>query len=241
MISELSNTLYRLVGFYNTIPKSSGKVYKASYRSMVREVLYGIISLCSTFMTEESKKEAAPSFMVSTAAVWETCKEMELLPKSNKDAVLASFKTLQETIKDAKSEVHDIINGQDKSEGFDGGDSEDEATDLSEEELEVAKQCAKLVDMAVFVLQKINQRCIRENPNPSTLWLDDIFDLAQELIDETDVLVSQIYDEDVPTMKQQVAKYTEVSRKLVQLAKQQAAEEHAAWFAMCENKYDSMT
>jgi hypothetical protein len=237
MISELSNTLYRLVGFYNTIPRSSGKVYQAAYRSIIRDVLYGIISLCTTFMTEESKREAAPSFMVPTAAIWETCKEMETLPKSNKDAVLARYKVLQDTIKDAKAEVHDIVN-QDKDEGFE--DSEDEATDLSEEELEVAKQCAKLVDMAVFVLQKINQRCIRENPRPSTQWLDDMYELTQQLIDETDVLVSQIYDEDAHTMKLQVAEYTELSRKLVQLAKQHAPEEHVAWFAMCENKYDSM-
>lgn len=236
MISELSNTLYRLVGFYNTIPDlKSGKVYKTAYRSMIRDVLYGIIALCTTFMTEESKKDAVPSFMVPTAAIWETCKEMETtLPKSNKEAVLASFKSLQETIKDAKSEVHDIVNGDEK--GFE----DDEETDLNEEEMEIAKQCAKLVDMAVFVLQKINQRCIRENPNPSIQWLDDIFESAQELVDETDVLVSQIYDEDAPTMKAQVVKYIEVSRKLVQLAKQQAPEEHASWFAMCENKYDSM-
>lgn len=240
MISEMSNTLYRIVGFYNTVPDHSGKMYKAAYRSITRDLLHGIISLCTSFMSEENKKEHQISFMVPTAALWESCKEMEKLPKNNKDAVLSAWSRLQDTLKDAKSEVHEIASGQDKSEGFDDNEEEDEETDLSPEELEIAKQCAKLVDMAVFVMQKIERRCIRENQQPSSKWLDDIYDCAQKLVDETDMLVSQIYDEDAMTMREEVVKYIDQSKALVHLAKQQAEEEHAAWFAMCENKYDSM-
>ncbi|KAI9481461.1 MAG: Grap2 and cyclin-D-interacting-domain-containing protein [Benjaminiella poitrasii] len=239
MISEISNTLYRLVGFYNMIPNKSGNMYKKAYQSMTRELLYGVISLCSTFMTEDNRRETI-SFMVPTAALWETCKEMEKLPKNNKEAVLAAWKALEETLKDAKSEVHEIAAGQDRSEGYDDNEGFDDETDLNEEELEVAKQCAKLVDMAVFVMQKIERRCIRESDHPSIEWLDKVYQSACALVDGTDLLVSQIYDEDASTMRHEVQKYITQSKELVQVAKQQVEGEHLAWFSMCENKYDSM-
>jgi hypothetical protein len=234
MISTVSNTLYRIVGFYNTIPSSSGQNYVAAYRNVVRDLLHGVISLCSSFMT------TSLPFMVPTAALWETCKEMTSLPKTNKDAVLNSWTRLQATLKDAQSEVKEIVTGEDRSEGFDDNEEEDEPTDLSEEEMEVAKQCAKLVDMAVFVMQKIYTRCIKEQERPSVKWLDKVYASAQDLVDETDMLVSQIYDEDAMTMREEVKKYIEKSRGLAQLAKQNAPEEHVEWFSMCENKYDSM-
>lgn len=242
MIGEVSNTLYRLVGFYNTIPSSSGKVYKDAYKSITRELLQGIISLCSSFMTKDNEEETRKkvSYMVPTAAVWDACKYMVDLPKNNKEAVLNAWKSITETLKDAKSEAHEITTGQDRSEGFDDNEEEDDETDLSEEELEIAKQCAKLVDMSVFVMQKIERRCIRESEYCPVRWLDDIYASARKLVDETDVLVSQIYDEDVMTMKEEVKKYIEYSREVVNIAKQHTTEEHAEWFAMCENKYESM-
>jgi hypothetical protein len=242
MISEISNTLYRLVGFYNTVPNSSGIVYKDAYKSSTRELLSGVISLCSSFMSKDNEEETRKkvSFMVPTAALWDSCKDMIHLPKSNKEAVLNAWKSTTETLKDAKSEVHEIASGNDASEGFDDNEEGDNETDLSEEELEMAKQCAKLVDMAVFVMQKIERRCIRESEQCSVRWLDDLYKAARKLVDETDVLVSQIYDEDVMTMKEEVKKYIEYSKEVVNIAKQHTTEEHADWFAMCENKYDSM-
>lgn len=242
MISEISNTLYRLVGFYNTVPNSSGKVYKDAYRSSTRELLQGIISLCSSFMTKDNEQEtrAKVSFMVPTAALWDSCKDMVNLPKNNKEAVLQAWKSVSDTLKDAKTEVHEITSGNDSSEGFDDNEEQDDETDLSEEELEVAKQCAKLVDLAVFVMQKIERRCIRESSSCPTQWLDDVYASARKLVDETDILVSQIYDEDVVTMREEVKKYIGLSKEVVNIAKQHATEEHAEWFAMCENKYDSM-
>ncbi|KAI7901551.1 Grap2 and cyclin-D-interacting-domain-containing protein [Cokeromyces recurvatus] len=239
MISEISNTLYRIMGFYNTVPTKSGSMYKKAYQTIIRELLHGVISLSGSFMTEDNRRDTI-SFMVPTAALWETCKEMEQLPKNNKEAVLTAWKTLEDTLKDAKAEVHDIASGQDRSEGFDDNEGEDDETDLNEEELEIAKQCAKLVDMAVFVMEKISRRCIRET-HPSVEWLDKVYELANQLVDGTDLLVSQIYDEDAMTMKEEVKKYISQSKKLVQIAKQQVeGSDHFTWFSMCENKYDSM-
>ncbi|CAO3617156.1 unnamed protein product [Mucor hiemalis] len=242
MVSEVSNTLYRIVGFFNTVPSTCGKVYKDAYRSSCRELLQGIISLSSTFMSKENAEETRKqmSFMVPTAALWDSCKDMALLPKNNKQAVLNAWKILNETLKDAKSEVHEIIAGEDKSEGFDDNEEEDDETDLSEEEMEVAKQCAKLVDMTVFVMQKIERRCIRESENCPVQWLDDVYEHARKLVDETDILVSQIYDEDAVTMKEEVKKYIECAKKVVSIAKHNTTEEHLEWFSMCENKYESM-
>ncbi|KAI9262571.1 Grap2 and cyclin-D-interacting-domain-containing protein [Helicostylum pulchrum] len=242
MIGEVSNTLYRIVGFYNMIPDFSGKVYKEAYKTLVRDLLQGVISLCYSFMSKDNEEETRKkvSYMVPTAALWDTCESTVNLPKNNKEAVLNVWKSMTETLKDAKTEAHEIASGTDVSEGFDDNEEEDEATDLSEEELEVAKQCAKLVDMAVFILQKIERRCIRESEHCSAQWLDDVYTSARKLVDETDVLVSQIYDEDVMTMREEVKKYIEYSRELVNIAKHHASEEHADWFAMCENKYEAM-
>ncbi|KAI9282367.1 Grap2 and cyclin-D-interacting-domain-containing protein [Sporodiniella umbellata] len=235
MIQEISNTVYRVIGFFNTIPTEAGLNYKRAYQIVVNELLLGVASLCSNFMTEKNS-----SFMVPTAAIWDTCKDLENLPKDNKEAVLKRWNTIQANLKDAKSEVHDIVKGEDRSEGYDNNEGEDDETDLGEEELEVAKTCAKLVDMTVFVMQKIERRCIRENKKAPVQWLDEVYASAEKLADETDVLVSQIYDEDAIYMKEQVKLYIECSRDLVAIAKRQAEGEHADWFAMCENKYDSM-
>ncbi|KAI8988742.1 Grap2 and cyclin-D-interacting-domain-containing protein [Pilobolus umbonatus] len=238
MISEISNTLYRIMGFYNTIPNAIGKTYKICYRSIVRDMLNGVINLCSSFMDNEyvdAELKKKLSYMASTAVLWETCKEMESLPKDNKEAVIQSWKSIDATIKDAKKEVHEIVSGS-----TDKWDEDEDVMDLDEEELEVAKTCAKLVDMALFIMTKIERRCIRENPNPSIQWLDDIYNRAKVLMDETDILVSQIYDEDASFMREQIKHYIEVSKETVGLAKQAGADEHAEWFSMCENKYDSM-
>jgi hypothetical protein len=165
---------------------------------------------------------------------------MEKLPKNNKEAVLNAWKSMSDNLKDAKSEVHEIAAGQDKSEGFDDLEGEDDETDLSEEELEVAKQIAKLVDMAVFVIQKIERRCIRESEHCPVQWLDEVYLSARKLVDETDILVSQIYDEDIMTMKEEVKQYIEYSKQVVNIVKQNTTEEHLQWFSMCENKYEAM-
>ncbi|KAI8988398.1 Grap2 and cyclin-D-interacting-domain-containing protein [Mycotypha africana] len=243
MSGEISNTLYRIVGFYHTVPNSSGKLYKSAYRSLLRDILNGVISLCTSFMSEENKKETEKEqqqnklpFMIPTAALWETCEEAMSdinLPKNNKEATLKAWKRLTETLNDAREEVHNIVAGQDKSLGFDDNeDTDDERTNLNEEELEVAKQCAKLVDMAAFVMQKIERRCIKERAEMDVpvRWLDDIYEKLKDLVDETDVLVSQIYEEDCNTMKEEAKKYTRASIELVKLAKQCAPEEHTEWF-----------
>ncbi|KAG1303513.1 hypothetical protein G6F64_010005 [Rhizopus arrhizus] len=233
MIQEVSNTVYRIVGFYNTIPDKAGKVFKNAYRLAVNELMLGVINLCSNFL----RKEDQVSFMVPTAAVWDACKDLAGLPKDNRAAVQQAWVSLMRTLKDAKTEVHEIVRGEDRSEGFDN-EGEDDETDLTEEELEVAKTCAKLVDMAVFVMQKIERRCFGDQV--PVAWLDDVYRSAQILVDETDVLVSQIYDEDAAYMKEQVKLYIGYSKNLVNIAKHQAKGEHADWFVMCENKYDSM-
>ncbi|KAI8878969.1 hypothetical protein K501DRAFT_194638 [Backusella circina FSU 941] len=243
MVSEISNTIYRLVGFYNTIPKEKGQGYRDAYKSSASDLLLGVISLCSSFMDKKNEEETKKKlvFMVPTAALWDHCNEMTHLPKDNKEAVLGAWKSIQETLKDAQSEVHDIASGEDISGGFDDEEEEEDKTEaLDEEELEMAKTCSKLVDMSMFVTQKIERRCVRENQNPPVEWLDLIYNKAKKLVDETDVLVSQLYDEEVETMKKEVEKYIKLAGDLVKTAKEQATPEHAKWFEICENKYATM-
>ncbi|KAI9498818.1 hypothetical protein BDB00DRAFT_799635 [Zychaea mexicana] len=225
MITEISNTFFRLVGFYNTIPKQAGKTYKEAFRAAVRDTLLGQIALCNSF-SDEPKKE----FMVPTAVLWETCKMMETqMPVDNRAAVLKQWKTMQETLADAKSEVHDVADGDA------GGFDDDEDEEMSPEQIAVAKQCAQLVDLVVFIYVKIERRCIKE---ADCLLCDQLADAGRVLGDETDVLVSQLYDSDAETIRAKYIKeYVDKALALIQAAqKVSLPEEHAKWFEMCSKK-----
>ncbi|KAI9317023.1 hypothetical protein BX666DRAFT_135060 [Dichotomocladium elegans] len=218
MISEMSNTFYRLVGFYNTIPNTAGNEYKLQYRAAIRDALAGALALCQTFRTDQT-------FMVSTAELWETCKAMETaMPANNQEAVLRKWKEMVVLMNDAKSEVHGLVSGEEH-------DEDEEA--LDEDQVEVAKKVAKLVDLCILACTKIERRCIREVTAEAC---DAILELGIALGDETDVVVSQIYDADREEMKQHMNTYVSCALELIALAQKNTTEEHAKWFEMCKLK-----
>ena len=225
MITEISNTFYRLLGFYHTIPTElSGKAYKEAYRTAIRDLLLGQISLCNSFIHED-ERDKKKQFMVPTAVLWETCKLLETqMPKDNRGAVLKQWKTMHETVSDAKSEVHEVADGN--AEGFDE-DEDDEEWD--EEQLKVAKQCAQLVDLIIFVYVKVERRCIKEADQNVC---DELAEAGQQLTDETDVLVSQIYDSEPDVIRSKYIKeYVDKALKLIKVAQKiSLPEEHSKWF-----------
>ncbi|CDS08947.1 hypothetical protein LRAMOSA10307 [Lichtheimia ramosa] len=214
MVDEMSNTFFRMMGFYNTIPASAGQQYRTTYRKAIRDLLMGALSLWHTFREDDDGK-----FMVPTAALWETCKMMETsLPANNQAAVLAQWKDMHATMEDAKQEVHDLAEGEDE--------------DIEPEMKPVAAQCAKLVDLAVFVSTKIERRCLRETKDVKIC--DQLYIKSSALADETDVVVSQLYDVDDPELMRtkHIAAYIDCLCDLMAFAQKHTTEEHAKWFEM---------
>lgn len=212
MVDDMSNTFFRMMGFYNTIPASAGQQYRTTYRKAIRDLLMGGLSLWHTFREDDDGK-----FMVPTAALWETCKMMETsLPANNQAAVLAQWKDMHATMEDAKQEVHDLAEGEDE--------------DIEPEMKPVAAQCAKLVDLAVFVSTKIERRCLRETKDVKIC--DQLYIKSSALADETDVVVSQLYDVDDPELMRtkHIAAYIDCLCDLMAFAQKHTTEEHAKWF-----------
>ncbi|KAG0174294.1 hypothetical protein DFQ28_002668 [Apophysomyces sp. BC1034] len=215
MIQEISNTFYRIVGFHHTIPSEAGKIYKATYATMLRGLLQGAMSLCGSFMTTKPS-----SFMVPTAVLWETCKEMERsAPADNKVAVRRKWVSMRELVMDAKSEVLEIAE--------------------EETERRAAKQCADLVSLTTLLFQKIERRSIPDSK--SMTWLDRVCESGQTVADEVDVLVSQLYDtEDDSIMHAPLLKFVDCVTELVDIVQEDAKDEHAKWFEMCMVKVNSI-
>ncbi|KAI9260738.1 Grap2 and cyclin-D-interacting-domain-containing protein [Phascolomyces articulosus] len=240
MISEISNTFYRLLGFYHTIPiDKAGKAYKESYRAAIRDALLGQISLCNSFITATDKEDPSKKkFMVPTAVLWETCKLLESqMPADNRAAVLKQWKSMQETISDAKSEVHEVADGNATESGFlDEDESEDE---MSPEQIQVAKLCAQLVDLIVFLFVKVERRCIRE---ADMSLCDELAEAGHALTDETDVLVSQLYDSEPDAIRSKYIKeYVDKALALIKIAQKiSLPEEHSKWFEMCSKKLNDL-
>lgn len=211
MVLEISNTFYRIVGFYRTIPTAeAGHVFKTAYQSVVRQLLHSLISLCSSFMTTPLNTP----FMVPTAALWETCEQLEKsTPKNNEQAVRLGWKQLSSTLADAKQEVHDI-------------DQEEVA--ITEDADQVVEKCQKSVDLAAMILLKVERRCLAEG---NTAWLDRAYKAAETLTDEADVVVSQLYE--VETKQEAldaVARFRTCIADLIRIAQEVAKDEHATWF-----------
>lgn len=218
MVQEMSDSVYRLVGFYHGVPQSGYQAFKASYTTTIRQLLLGVQSLCSTFMDKDEHKV---EFMVPTAALWETCKTLQNdMPATNHAAAVASWKQMRETLSDVKEEVHD--------QGIDDDDEDEEEEEPKKEQVEseVQKQCAKLVDVAVLVFQKIERRCLADAANDNE-WCDRLWKSGKELADETDVLVSQLYEEDQPV---DIPAFIKKLLDLIAIAQERASGDHAKWF-----------
>ncbi|KAI7872358.1 hypothetical protein BDF14DRAFT_1992525 [Spinellus fusiger] len=233
MVQELCNTLYRLLGFYHTIPTASGNAYRTAYSNLVRDILQGAHTLCTTFKGE------SPTFMVPTAILWESCTALGKSPKNNEAAIRIQWDILQETLKDAKSEVHSILEEEEEEEEK---EKEETSTPKTQESIEQQKaltlKCTQLVDLTVLIYKKIQLRCLVGDG--SVEWLDTLHQHAITVVDETDVLVSQLYEEDAESMPQHICAYVGHCLALVQIAQQVAKDENLKWFEMCAAKLESL-
>ncbi|KAI8388073.1 uncharacterized protein BYT42DRAFT_558856 [Radiomyces spectabilis] len=229
MVKEMSDTIYRLIGFYQEIPLNAGKVYHATYRRKVQELLRATHHLCQTFLPEDKKEKA--SFMVPTATLWDLCKTLNGLPASNARAVIQEWKLLMDTLKDCKEEVHNVVDN-----GVDDFEGEEDAVPLEGEALKVAKRCAQLVDVTVFLFRKI-EKCFDKQ---DVTWLDNVYDQGKRVTDEADVLVSEIYDAEPNEMEGAVKQYAQHVTDLIQIAQEAINGADAKIFEMCKTKLNEI-
>ncbi|OAD73841.1 hypothetical protein PHYBLDRAFT_186950 [Phycomyces blakesleeanus NRRL 1555(-)] len=239
MIQEISNTLFRLLGFYHSIPISAGRAYLAAYTSLMRGVLQGTHTLCSTFSGD------APTFMIPTAVLWENCAALGKSPKNNEEAVRKLWIGFEETLKDAKSEAREMLNEEEDEDDFeDSEDSEEEEAKEKPTEDQIAakkaitEKCVQLTDLTVLIYKKIEVRCLDLG---SIEWLDRVSEHGNNVVDETDVLISQLYEEDADAMTVFVNKHVKQCIDLVKIAQEVAKDEHAKWFEMCATKLETLT
>ncbi|KAI8329458.1 hypothetical protein BC941DRAFT_442871 [Chlamydoabsidia padenii] len=247
MIDAISNTIYRLVGFYYDIP-SSCKVsqtldiatYRKAYQNITDGILRGALSLFVSFMDPEKVPTSTSStpFMLSTAALWETCKSASSLPANNKEAVSNEWKSLIETLVDAKNETEDmkLSSNNENSDHLDSGiaavDDDnlfDDDMDLDVEvDTEVARKCTSLVGLTCLLFQKIQKRCI---------FTDVLVIEGRDIVEQVDIMVSKAYDLEPNDMTPVMENYVEKVNSLIRIAHTSSSQENdAVWFKMCATK-----
>jgi hypothetical protein len=239
---EMSNTLYRIIGFYYDIP-SSGKenhqlninTYRKAYQCLVDGLLRGVISLLVSFMDPAKAPPSTSSspFMLSTAALWETCKSASSLPATNRQAVFNEWKALMETLTDAKNETDEMERSSSSDLG--NGNAENDTTafdddmDLDVEvDAGVAKKCASLVGLTHLLFQKILKRCTLS---------DKLMTEGQAIVEQVDVMVSKAYDLDPEDMKPVMEEYVQKINSLIQVASTCGQENDAIWFKVSRKDY----
>ncbi|ORZ26157.1 Grap2 and cyclin-D-interacting-domain-containing protein [Absidia repens] len=243
MIDEMSNTLYRIVGFYYDIPSNHGNTptsintFRKAYRSMVDGLLRGTISLLISFMDKSAAPTHSSPFMLSTAALWETCKSASSLPSDNQQAVANEWKLLMETLADAKNETDNMKSSADDHDNVATAaiddDFFDDEMDLDlEVDPVVAKKCVSLVGLTQLLFQKIQKRCI---------FSDALMLEGEEVMELVDVMVSKAYDLDPEDMVPVMQDYVNKVDGLIQVALSASGQENdVVWFKMCATKLSTI-
>lgn len=231
----MSNTLYRIIGFYYDIPSSGKenhqldiKTYRKAYQNLVDGLLRGTISLFVSFMdlAKAPPSTSSSPFMLSTAALWETCKSASSLPANNQQAVFNEWKTLMETLSDAKNETKEMEHSSNSD--LDSGITEDDSTVFDDDmdlDMEVdpgvAKKCASLVGLTHLLFQKILKRCTLS---------DRLMIEGQVIVEQVDVMVSKAYDLDPEDMTPVMEGYVQKVNSLIKVASISGQENDALWF-----------
>jgi hypothetical protein len=239
----MSNTLYRIIGFYYDIPSSGRKnhhldidTYRKAYQNLVDGLLRGAISLFVSFMDPAKAPPSTSSspFMLSTAALWETCKSASSLPANNQQAVSNEWKALMETLTDAKNETEEMKHSSNSD--LDDGITEDDSTAFDDDmdlDVEVdpgvAKKCSSLVGLTHLLFQKILKRCTLS---------DKLMIEGQTIVEQVDVMVSKAYDLDPEDMTPVMEEYVQKIDSLIQVASTSGQENDAIWFKVRTKDYE---
>ncbi|CAO3599737.1 unnamed protein product [Absidia cylindrospora] len=204
---------------------------------MVDGLLRGAISLFISFMDKSAAPTHSSPFMLSTAALWETCKSASSLPSDNQQAVANEWKLLMETLADAKSETDTMKSSADDQDNVATATIDDDIFDDDMDlDLEVdpvvAKKCVSLVGLTQLLFQKIQKRCI---------FSDALMLEGEGVMELVDVMVSKAYDLDPEDMVPVMQDYINKVDGLIQVALSASGHENdAVWFKMCATKLSSI-
>ncbi|OZJ04027.1 hypothetical protein BZG36_03757, partial [Bifiguratus adelaidae] len=254
LITKLGDTIFRIVGFADSIPPSAGQTMRRVVASVAKDVCRAAISLAASFQSDEIKAHAShlpQGYLVSTGQLWEVSKQLQTnIPADNQEAVQMEWRSKTSQLEDALTEAEEFIQGQqdddgDAEKGDDGWDDilgADTSVRLEPNELVACQKAVQVVKLTKMLLKKISVRCIQSsNPKDAViaLWLDDLLVAATKVVDDVDEVAAGIYEpESLGTV---VAAF--ISQSIIPLrdiAQKFADEDVKKWLEICISQYETL-
>ncbi|GBC33680.2 cyclin-D1-binding protein 1 [Rhizophagus irregularis DAOM 181602=DAOM 197198] len=165
-IEAMGETLFRISGYIESIPISTGKTLIQIIKSTTEEILFDSAALANSFLDEPVDPSIITSkgYLISTGVVWEACDRFNNLPKSNKQAVITKWEERLELLKDAILEIKKLLdqedNQGDEDDGWDEIFGESINVTLSTKEKEIVELSLKLFDLVKRLFNKTLKRYI---------------------------------------------------------------------------------
>ncbi|RGB29732.1 hypothetical protein C1646_712930 [Rhizophagus diaphanus] len=228
-IEAMGETLFRISGYIESIPISTGKTLIQIIKSTTEEILFDSAALANSFLDEPVDPSIITSkgYLISTGVVWEACDRFNNLPKSNKQAVITKWEERLELLKDAILEIKKLLdqedNQEDEDDGWDEifGESLDLPTYNSSNEKEETDGNRSLT--------KINQT------------LDQYMDLCKLISDAADELGTSLYPpQDSMAIESKVNDISLHSQELIKVILPFASQEDVNWFNACDTQFKSI-
>ncbi|RIA83548.1 Grap2 and cyclin-D-interacting-domain-containing protein [Glomus cerebriforme] len=251
-IEAMGETLFRISGFVESIPLSTGKTLIQLIKSTTEEIMFDSAALANSFLDEPVDPSTIRSkgYLISTGIVWEACDRFNNLPKSNKQAVIIKWKEMLELLKDAILEIKNLLDQDDNKEddGWDEIFGESINKTLSAREKEIVELSLKLFNLVKTLFNKILKRYLEpldlstydENLSLKKInqTLDRYMDLGKLISDAADELGASLYSPQDPTTIESKVNYVSLhSQDLIKTILPIASQEDVNWFNTCDVQF----
>jgi hypothetical protein len=262
-IETMGETLFRISGYVESIPISTGKTLIQIIKSTTEEILFDSAALANSFLDEPVDPSIITSkgYLISTGVVWEACDRFNNLPKSNKQAVIIKWEERLELLKDAILEIKKLLdqedNQEDEDDGWDEIFGESINVTLSTKEKEIVELSLKLFDLVKNLFNKTLKRYIipLDLPSPGekgetdgnisltiiNQTLDQYMDLCKLISDATDELGTSLYPpQDSMAIESKITDISLHSQELIKVILPFASQEDVNWFNACDAQFKNI-
>ncbi|POG62964.1 hypothetical protein GLOIN_2v1690751 [Rhizophagus irregularis DAOM 181602=DAOM 197198] len=228
-IEAMGETLFRISGYIESIPISTGKTLIQIIKSTTEEILFDSAALANSFLDEPVDPSIITSkgYLISTGVVWEACDRFNNLPKSNKQAVITKWEERLELLKDAILEIKKLLDQEDNQ-----GDEDDGWDEIFGESLDLPTYNSsneKEETDGNRSLTKINQT------------LDQYMDLCKLISDAADELGTSLYPpQDSMAIESKVNDISLHSQELIKVILPFASQEDVNWFNACDTQFKNI-
>ncbi|GBB93612.1 hypothetical protein RclHR1_00220046 [Rhizophagus clarus] len=264
-IEAMGETLFRISGYVESIPTSTGKTLIQMIKSTTEEILFNSAALANSFLDEPVDPSVITSkgYLISTGVVWEACDRFNNLPKTNKQAVIIKWEERLELLKDVILEIKKLLNQDDKQgdedDGWDEIFGESINVTLSTKEKEVIELSLKLFDLVKKLFNKTLKRYIvpldlssynsssekgETDGNMSKInqTLDQYMDLCKLISDDADELGTSLYPpQDSMAVESKVTDTSLHSQELIKVVLPFASQEDVNWFNACDAQFKNIS